>query len=260
MSDVRFVDSNGLSILVFDPSMLGLAIQPSGNGKFRPLKLSEVMAREDVLAALDGTMFSNCDPGSNFRTLRCADPDYAVLDRARGVFEQSNRGKSDDGLSLWIVDGKARWTRGGSIDSQASVGVQMYPSLVMNGVVSRLSTGGSNSQSLLRAGVLGFPDGSIGFAKGFDSLQGFADRCHAAGAIWGGYTDGGTSTSMGLRLPDGTFRRWGMSAENERPVAMFLIARRPAAKSLMPLVVGVAAVAAIGLGVWAYRRRALLEL
>jgi hypothetical protein len=61
---------------------------------------------------------------------------------------------------------------------------------------------------------------------------------------------------MGLREASGSFRRWGMSEANERPVAMFLVARRPKS-SAAPLIIGTAAVVAIGLGVWALRRRAL---
>ena len=262
MSEVEFLDRQGLSILAFDPSLLGLAVKPIGNGRFDPMTLSEVMRREDVLAAIDGSMFTNCDPGSNERTLECANPELAALDRSQGVLEQSDRGKGDQGISLWIVNGRARWTLGGSIDSEAAVGAQFYPSLVVNGRVSEVSTSGGNAHIVGRAAVLGLADGRVAFATGRDSLQGFARRCAAAGAVWAGYTDGGTSYSMGLREASGSFRRWGMSEANERPVAMFLVARRPVSKSIVtssaaPWIIGTAAVVAIGLGVWALRRRAL---
>lgn len=256
MSEVSQIESNGLVILAFDPSLLGTTAEPLGRGDFRASRLSAVMEREDVLAAIDGTMFTNCDAGSTFRTLRCADPDYAVLDLERGVMELPNRGNENEGLSLSVVNGRAVWATGGRFDPRASLGVQFYPALVLNGAVASLSSAGSNEQPLMRAAVLGFADGRIGFARGTDSLRGFAERCRAAGAIWAGYTDGSTSTAMALRLPDGSFRRWGMSEQNERPVAFFLVARRRRS-FVAPLLIGAAAVIAIGLGVWAIRRRSL---
>jgi len=243
MSEVRLVESSGLKLVIFEPSLLGLAASPKGNGQYTPVRLSEVMADPLTLAALDGPMFHNCDAGASYASSDCVNPRFAELDKGVAILEPSDRGEAAIGVYLSVVDGRAEWSVSGPINTQASVGVQMYPSLVIDGRVPSLSVTGSNGQREGRAGVLGFANGEIAFAVGTDTLAGFGQRCRQTGAVWGGYTDGGGSTALAMRNEDGTVRKWG--ASENRPVAVFLVARKPVAPSLPATVISAAPTALV---------------
>ena len=258
----RMSERDELVIITFSPALLGVYARPISSGRYEPISLSDVMWDERVAAALDGPMFSNCAPGTTYATSYCADPRFAQLDQSVGVSDPPNQGNESKGVSVSIVDDLAIWSLGGAFDSRATVGVQMFPTLVADGAVQTVSTTGADAERVRRVALAGLPDGRLAFVYGTDSLAGFARRCRDAGFIWAGYTDGGGSTSMGYRDPETeNVRRWGPSQQNERRVAIFLVARKPtdpvieAAKTAgIGLAIGVGTLGATALGLWAYSR------
>lgn len=257
----RLSERDGLVIVEFSPSALGIAARPISSERYEPIALSDVMWQDDVLAAIDGPMFGNCDPGSTYATSHCADPRYAQLDRSVSLSDPPNAGNDTSGVSVSIVDGMPIWSLGGSFDPRSTVGVQMYPTLVADGVVSSVSTSGSNAQRVRRMALGQMANGNLAFIYGTDSLAGFARRCREAGAVWAGYTDGGGSASLGYRdALTGTVRRFGVPEASERRVAVFLVARRPSVvgETLKTagagLAIGVVGLGLAALSVFAYDR------
>lgn len=253
-------ERDGLVLVEFDPATLGIFAKPTSSERYEPVTLSDAMWDQDVLAALDGPMFGNCDPGSSYATSNCADPRFAQLDQSVGVSDPPNRGEENSGVSVSIVDGLAIWSGGSGFDRRATVGVQMYPALVMDGEIQATRATGSNADRVKRAAVAGLANGRLAFCYAIDTMAGFARRIRDAGAVWAGYTDGGGSTALGYRDPQtGAVRRF-ISSE-DRPVAMFLVARRGASISEstartagIVAAVGVGVIGLAALGIWAYAR------
>jgi hypothetical protein len=233
---VEYDRIGGLHRVLFDPSQLGIVAYPRDRpGTYVPLRLTQAMGAADVLAALDGPMFSICD-AAGYSTSRCADPRFAQQDAGHGVIDLANPSESRKGVTLSIAGGVPRWTRSSSALPNGEVVVQLYPSLVEDGVVVPVSTTGSNASRVWRAAVAQYRDGRLAFVVGVDSLAGFARALEASGAIWAGYTDGGGSTALGFRsTPGGEVYRFGSS--EDRPVAVFLVARAHSSSSsrLSPL-------------------------
>lgn len=242
MTSLRFTDDGTFRMVAFPPSWLSIYAKPTGNGQYAPVTIADAMADKSVVAAIDGPMFANCDAGASYETSQCADPRYAQLDKSDRINDPPNRGNDRDGVSVSVVRGAAQWTTGGAIDTDASVGLQLYPALVANGVVSALSSDGSNGQRVGRAALLGLQDGSLAFATAYDTIHGFARRCRAAGAVWAGYTDGGGSTAMGYRPVGEPLRQWG-NVSDPRPVAVFLVAKQPSYTA--PILLGAASLALV---------------
>lgn len=257
-------ERDGLVLVEFDPATLGIFAKPTSSERYEPVTLSDAMWDQDVLAALDGPMFGNCDPGSSYATSNCADPRFAQLDQSVGVSDPPNRGEENSGVSVSIVDGLAIWSGGSGFDRRATVGVQMYPALVMDGEIQATRATGSNADRVKRAAVAGLANGRLAFCYAIDTMAGFARRIRDAGAVWAGYTDGGGSTALGYRDPQtGAVRRF-ISSE-DRPVAMFLVARRgahrgasisesTASTAAIVAAVGVGVIGLAALGIWAYAR------
>lgn len=250
---VRSVFEHGLHGVRFPASWLGIAAidrDASGRiqtGTYHPIRLLDAMAVPGVHAAIDGPMFSNCDPGASYATSQCADPRFAQADLddrdGRVLRDAADAGEAGKGVSVSVVRGQARWNAGSTSDPNATVSVQLYPSLVLDGVVTNVSDSGSNAQRVWRSAIAGYPDGSLAFWVGQASLQDFANRVRATGATWAGYTDGGGSAALGMKSSTG-IQRWGSS--EDRPVAVFVVAREPNARSAAAKV---AEAMAIGAGV-----------
>lgn len=227
---VEYDRVGSLHRVLFDPAQLGLVAFPRTRaGTYTPIRLSDAMSAPDVLAALDGPMFSTCDD-AGYSTSRCADPRFAQYDAGPGVIDLANAGEAGRGVTLSVRGGSSSWARSTASLPEADVVVQLYPSLVENGREVSVSTSGSNASRVWRAAVAEYPGGRLAFVVGVDSLAGFARALAASGAIWAGYTDGGGSGVLGFRSsPASSISRWGSS--EDRPVAVFLVARDQPAPS-----------------------------
>ncbi len=240
---VVYENIGGLHVVRFAPSQLGIVASPipDSGGEYRPMRLAEALAFPGVIAAIDGPMFSNCDPsGRGYLSSTCADPRFLQEDVRMAIRDLADRGDGGRGLTLSIAGGQPRWFDGDAKAEGATVSVQLYPSLVRDGQASTVSTAGGNGSSVWRAALAELRSGELAFVVAVDSLQGFARKL-AEIARWAGYTDGGGSTALGWRDAAGEHRRG--SGEN-RPVATFLVALEEAPLDLP----GVGAVLLCGLG------------
>lgn len=191
----------GLTVFAFDASQLGVFAQPLG-GAFTPTAPEEVLGMSGAIAALDGPEFDNCagqdlPPGNAaaYAASQCGYPRFLVLDQGRGVsFEGTSPG---DGLTVSIIGGQASVQRGSSVAPGASVAVQLFPALVLNGQVV-VSNNGSNAISERRAALAVISPTQLAFVIGASDMVTFASAIRRMGAVHAGYTDGGGSTSLVL--------------------------------------------------------------
>lgn len=228
---VEYDRVGSLHRVTFEPSQLGIvASSRDRSGTYVPMRLAQAMSSSEVVAALDGPMFSTCD-SAGYSTSRCADPRFAQYDAGPGVIDLANPGEASKGITLSVRGGAARWSRSSATLPDADVVVQLYPSLVEDGRVVSVSTSGSNASRVWRAAVAQYRDGRLAFVVGVETLAGFAQALAQSGAVWAGYTDGGGSTALGMRGidPSAPISRWGSS--EDRPVAVFLVAKARARAS-----------------------------
>jgi uncharacterized Zn-binding protein involved in type VI secretion len=216
--------SNGLTLLQFPPSYLSLYVDSIGGDQAQPHSGDEVIAITGADAALDGPMFSNCNPGDSYAASDCGVVGYRHLDLGSGVNIPSSY--VSRGLTISIVGGQAIAMDGDSVAPGAQVAVQLYPSLVEGG----RSKEGNTSDVASRAALAIMSDGRLSFVTSAPmTLADFASRLVQAGAISAGYTDGGGSTS--LVTPD----NYTGSSEHRRVVTWLLAKANSSAGVLVPL-------------------------
>lgn len=258
-----------LSYVTLDPRQFGFYLVPYGPGQSSAITAADVLAADPrVLATFDGAMASFC--GSDVSQARAANPnldlaairhialcrllDYRYFDRAAGIDvlgRYPNRG-----VTIGVADGQAFASPTSTMPANADVAVQLYPSIVENGVNIGNDDVGTNGDRLWRGGLGILPDGRMVMAVGEGSMRTFADAMIALGCTVVGYLDGGGSASALVR--GGT--RVG-SSEN-RPVASFLVVRdvaalAPAVQTMLVgavVTMGVAAVAGGLYLLWSTRR------
>ncbi len=216
--DPRIVDTTRLSYVAFDPAWLRVLRTSDGRRRTAQEALDAVPG---ALIALDGPMYRETGTGRG-------DPQYALLDRTAGLDEPSERSAS--GISLGIVDGRWAVRPGGVLPTGSKTGVQLYPTLVLDGQVQ--STAAHDQGREWRAGVAALRDGRILFATGQMAMADFARELLALGAVHAGYTDGGGSARLVAR--DGT---WRGSREN-RAVPSWLLAVPTSSGPSRQLIVG----------------------
>lgn len=248
-----------LTYYAFPPAALGIYATPTAAG-YLPHR-SDAPIADGFHAALNGPMFALCagqsarvaaaHPGCTgncqYAYADCERLDYAHLDASAGIADPGRN--PGDGLVIAVVDGVA--TVATEIPPNASVGVQLYPALVRDGVVQPTSTGGSNGEVVWRSALAILADGSLAFVVGRATMAGFARAIADLGAVAAGYTDGGGSTALATDAGE----RVG-SAE-DRPVPSWLVAGDPGSGATGNglLAFGAAALAAASAW-WLLRRRA----
>lgn len=168
--------------------------------------------------ALDGPMFD------------ASGSEYLLLDFATGVFKQSKHPSA--GITISVNPGISV-AHGAAYRAGCRAAVQLYPSLVERGVV--VASEGVDTGAEWRAAVAVMPGGLLAFAVGQMGMADFARELQAAGAIYAGYTDGGSSTTLATQNG-----RYGHPAPRQVPT--WLVARG----AFVPPLVGVAALMAAG--------------
>lgn len=244
MADVVVTQNGGLTIATFDPAQLGIVVSPRPDGNVYPLSGSSVTAQHpDVVAALDGPMFEVCD-GQPYSRSQCADLDYEHFDARSGISYASDPDKISRGIAFSVLsDGSVAVSIGGSRPSEATVSVQLYPTLVYDGAVQSVSTSGSNTSIVWRAALALMSDGKLAFIVGRYTLPGFAEALSEIGVVAAGYTDGGGSA---LLLADGN----AFGSSEGRRVASWLVARKRSSVasnvSSLPLFFGIGMILTAG--------------
>ena len=144
----------------------------------------------ECAAILDGPMWSNrrLDGTSG------AAPLFRLLDTAGRVDVPSQR--AGEGVTLSVVEGVASARRTDAVAPGASVAVQGWPPLIVEGEVVATDVG-SNAERVGRAAWALMGDGRVGlFAARASAMRAFAVELRALGAVAAGYTDGGSSTYL----------------------------------------------------------------
>lgn len=201
------------------------AFAPSGLRLWKPrraVNAREARARNRrARALLNGPMF-----------LQGADvPVYRHLDARAGVDVASRF--PGRGSTLSVVGGQAVARLGDEVASGASVAVQCYPTLVSGGQITQAG----DPEHVGRAGLALLPDGRLAFVVGRGSLSAFSRAIvEQLGAVWAGYTDGGTSTAL--------WRGRHLAGSSTRPIPTWLLDVPPAGGAT-PIVVGAVA---LGIG------------
>lgn len=122
-------------------------------------------------------------------------PCTKLIDLENGVEFAGSSRLASRGITLSIVNGRAVVKPGNVVEPQASVAVQLYPTLVQGG---RNVGSGEVESSVAGLGVTA--DGrlvSVVAASG--SLRQLADELIRRGAIAAGYTDAGSSAALYVR-------------------------------------------------------------
>ena len=232
-----------MRMLLLRPDQLGIITRPISADMVDPIELGELVQSygTEIYGGIDGPMFSPC--GDAF-SAQCARPDYGMIDTRRSVSMASQN--PHDGMTISTFrtpfGGRAVATRGFAPALGATVAVQLYPSLVWNGEVQDVA----ESPLDTRAGLAIMQDGRLALVISQQmTMAEFADALVSAGAVYAGYTDGGSSTAMAEMT--GTHG-------GERPVAVWLVAERYNLWSTRKKVaVGLTTAAVIGGLVYAYQ-------
>lgn len=212
--------SGGFHVREVAPCDFGVWIDPTLSRKLeRPHTAAEALATiPGAVAVLDGPMFRNADPDHpDYARYRVGKLDYHVLNRALGLEDDAGTATDGRGVTLSVLGNAAFWAPGDLVVEGADCAVQLYPALVVNGVV--VASPGVNRDEVWRAGVGMRATGELLFAVGRGSMHWFAQEIRNAGATEAGYTDGGGSAR--LQTLDGFFG----STENRR-VLSWLYARK----------------------------------
>lgn len=170
--------------------------------------------RGDVFAVLDGPMFD----GSG--------PQYTLRDKSRDI---DVRGRFPTrGVIFCVVGGRVAARRGGLPMAGSTVCVQTYPSLVEAGAVTASQT--VDTDLVGRAALVLRRDGGVSLvAARAASMRAFAEAiADQLDALWAGYTDGGSSTSL-------VSRQALLLDPQQRRLPSWVVARMP------PAAVGAAA-------------------
>lgn len=195
-----FQGAKALHLVAFPAAWLSLELDElDGDERTaeRPETGRQVLDRlPRAVALLDGPMFELPGGGTNYATATAGRLLYRLLDRRRGINRSSRY--PDRGATLSVMaDGRASMLPGARELEGASVAVQGYPSLLLDGAVQRTS----DRDTTGRAALCLLADGRVGFAVARCSMPEFAEvlRASPAGVRGAVYTDGGGSTTLALR-------------------------------------------------------------
>lgn len=217
-SDLERMNYQGLTFLLFPPSMLSLYADMSDGSTARPHDVTDAQAATGADAVMDGPMFEKCDPGAGYASQSCGYVQYRHFDLSNGLNVASRYPGRGVTLSV-LSDGSTQAAQGATVAPGATVAVQLYPELVANGSpVSVSNADGSAS----RAALAIMRDGRMAFVVSQPMLMStFAQRLAGGGAVYAGYTDGGGSTSLGTAAGQYTG-----SAEHRRVLTWILAKAR----------------------------------
>lgn len=189
------IDRDGLTLLTFPPSMLALYADVKSGSQVAPHNVDEAVAATHAEAALDGPMFEKCSSQSGvpYSSYNCGELLYKHYDLRSGLNVSSKY--PSRGITISVLEnGHSQAADGDVVPPNATVAVQLYPAMVVNGQTRHVSDADGNAQ---RAALAIMEDGNMAFVISRPMLMSqFAQKLVAAGAKYAGYTDGGGSTSL----------------------------------------------------------------
>lgn len=226
--NIELVSPSAPKLLAFSPAGLGAIVTP------RPVTARELFAAHpDVVAAIGGPMFSFCEgEPRDYGRYQCGAVDYKLLDRVRGA---SVAGKYPRrGATLSLVRGEARVLDGDATPAGADVAIQGYPAIVRDGAVavSRKPPTDYDGQPAGRVAYGTLSDGRAFFAYSYTSIYDFALQLIALGAYDAIYTDGGGSSSLVMRMPDGSLVGSDADDPGGRRLPSWVVWSQPAGNNL----------------------------
>jgi len=162
-----------------------------------------------VVLAVDGPMFSYC-PGEphSYETYQCGSVDFLLLDTRTGVNVQGKPEFQTSGITYSFAGGQLVGWLGRSPQPDAVTAFQLYPTLVYEGrvVAGERPPEHPDGQRTHRIAVGRLSDGRAFFAYSYATMREFAEQLLNEGATSAGYTDGGGSASLVMRMPDGSLQ------------------------------------------------------
>lgn len=179
-----------LTLVVADPKALGLVSFADGPKTTR----DAVRSTLGLIAAVDGPMFGFCstERRRDYANYSCGSNRFKLFYPDRFIAIPGTT--PNDGSTLSVVNGVAVWNPGANVPNGADFAVQLYPTLISNGVVTR---GLSDLDTNKRVAVGVMEDGSVFLAyHPRVSMPDLAAALKSAGAKHAGYTDGGGSAAM----------------------------------------------------------------
>lgn len=239
----QLVRVGSIWLLPFQPSQLHLGVlKVPGSARMAvpQTALGALQQSPGALAVVDGPMFDICDGQPDaYASYQCGLLLYRYLDKSRGIDAPSQR--TDRGVTISVMGDRAFALPRDQVVPGASVAVQLYPPLLLNGQV--VTNPDLNQTAEWRTGLVVLSDGRLAFVAGAMALDPFARALRAAGAVHGGYLDGGGSGKM--VLADGT----RIGASEDRRVPSWLVVMPVAGTGTGTLVVGgLLAVGAVAVG------------
>ncbi len=233
---------NGLHLVLFDPSNLGIYTKPVAGG-FAPISPATVLADSGAVAALNGPMFDVCDGQSlpygnaEYAVSVCDVLEYRHQDgalQARGSYPSR-------GLTFSVLgDGSVQVLHGDQVASGAKVAIQGYPTIVADG--HSVAGSSPNTDIVWRSALVLMTDGRMAFAVMIASMPVFGTALEAAEVRYAIYTDGGGSSAE--VTADGI-----IGSSERRPVPSWIIVRKPSPNGLLWL----AGALALGLAWWVWK-------
>ncbi len=141
--------------------------------------------------AVDGTMFESTAGTDAF----------LLYDPSKGVNQPTR--KPNEGMTISVVGGRAQGQYGGHMAQGATVAVQSWPSMVVDGRPVAHDTA-ANRERVWRLGIGADAHGGIVVVMLIGPMSALGERMAREGIINGGYLDGGSSLAADAR---GVFRR-----------------------------------------------------
>lgn len=210
--------ANGLTLVLFSPSELGIYAKPVAGG-FAPVSPATILRDADAVAALNGPMFDVCSgqaiPAGNAGYARsvCDVLEYRHQDgavQARGSYPSR-------GMTFSVMGDSVVVQHGDQAVAGAKVAIQGYPPLVDSG--QNVAMYSPNVDTVWRSALALMRDGRLALAIGNMPMPLFAARLLEAGATYAAYTDGGGSTALVTES--------GITGSSEhRPVPSWLVVRK----------------------------------
>lgn len=185
---LTIVEDGNTVLVTFPPDWLHVA------------RMNRVKA-DGALTALAGAQFV---VNGVMLTSRLGTDKFLLRDTATGINIPSS--VLDQGATVWVKDGVAGGAYGGSAPAGASVAIQGWPSLVVNGTVTATNTG-TNSERDTREGIGVTSDGRILVVHVLGTMTDLANRMRDAGATTAAYLDGGSSSQLRAVTSAGIVRR-----------------------------------------------------
>ena len=201
---VEIVSARNPKLLGVPPGGLGVIVPPT------PITARTLFAQNPgVVLAVDGPMFSYCagEP-HDYDRYQCGSVDFLLSDTRTGVSVPGKPEFQSSGITFSISNGQIVGQPGRNPQPGSVAAFQLYPTLVQNGrvVVSERPPEHPDGQSNHRIAFGKLNDGRAFFAYGYASMYDFAQQLLGEGAVSAGYTDGGGSASLVMRMPDGSLQ------------------------------------------------------